>query len=66
NFTFTPLNIGVLLVILVLIIALVAVSARSRKIKKKLQSQPKEVPPSLIHKEIPGKSAEERTLSRSR
>ncbi len=60
NFTFTPLNIGVLLVILVLIIALVAVSARSRKIKKKLQSQPKEMPPSLIHKEIPEKSVNEK------
>ena len=60
NFTFTPLNIGVLLLILVLIIALIAVSARSRKIRKKLKAIPKEVPPSLIHKELPEKTGEER------
>ena len=62
NFTFTPLNIGVLGLIIILIIALIAVSARSRKIRKKLQTQPehKEMPPSLIHKEIPEKNGEEK------
>lgn len=62
SFTFTPLNIGVLVLIIILIIALVAVSARSRKIRKKLQAQPvaRETPPSLVHKEIPEKSGEER------
>lgn len=56
NFTFTPLNIGVLLLVIILIIALIAVSARSRGMKKKLRkaNEKQEKPASLIHRDIPG------------
>lgn len=61
NFTFTPLNIGVLLLFIVLIIALIAVSARSRGMKKKLKkANQKNETLSLTHKEIPERNGEEK------
>lgn len=62
NFTFTPLNMGVLLLIAILVIALIAVSARSRGMKKKLKKtkEKNSPPPSLVHKEIPGSNGEEK------
>lgn len=61
NFTFTPLNIAVLLLVIVLIIALIAVSARSRGMRKKLKkaAEKQEKPASLIHRDIPGEKKEE-------
>lgn len=59
NFSFTPLNIGVLFLVIILIIALIAVSARSRGMKKKLKkATQKNETPSLIHREVPGENRE--------
>ena len=61
NFTFTPLNIAVMLLIIILIVALIAVSVRSRKMRKKLKTATeKKDTPSLIHREIPEKKLEEK------
>ncbi len=61
NFTFTPMNIGVLFLLIILIIALIAVSARSRGMKKKLKkATQKTETPSLIHREVPGENKEEK------
>lgn len=61
SFTFTPLNIGVLVLIIVLIGLLVAVSARSRRLKKRMKTNNSQKDtPSLIHREIPEKNGEQR------
>lgn len=61
NFSFTPLNVGVLLLIIILIAGLAGMSARSRKLKKKLKAAtgPKDTP-SLIHRDLPEKNGEEK------
>lgn len=62
SLTFTPLNIGVLVLIIVLVGLLVGVSARSRRMRKRLReaSAKKEQQPSLIHRDLPDRGGEDK------